>query len=307
MYRDNKLLNLFLCNKNYKDTFRKRVISIYGLNFYKSSDEIYINSNDFVLNGIYNIFQKNIIVQVIFINKRIITDNNIVILIIKKFFREFFYKAVSCSYILFLTISNQLVNVNVHPNKNNIEILNAIKICECINKHLLYYFSRNKYFINEYKNFLFIKDKYYLSLNSVNKHNNKKALMNYYIHCFYQKFGNIINIINNRHVLIQKKNDLYITDLFIIYYLYNKYLIKIVNKKFADKILYFSLKKNIKFSVNFSVYSSLLFLLNKIGFFIKQKKNFLYISKIPLFFYNKNCEYLLIQFINEIVQKQIKS
>ncbi len=307
LYRDSKLLNLFLCSDNNKETLKKRIIDIYGLNFYKSSYEININSNDILLSGIYNLFQKNVVVQLIFINKRIITDNNIVILIIKKFFKEFFYKIISCSYILFLTISNQWINVNIHPNKNNIEILNVFKICNCINQNLLYFFSKNKYFSDEYKNFLFIKNKYSLSLNKIFDFDNIKQLKYYYANCFFREFGIIINIIHNRYVLIQKKNNIYITDFFLIYYIYNKYLITNYDSNIYNKVLSFSLKKKLKFSIDFNINSIFLLLLNKIGFCIEQHKNYLYLLKIPLFFYRKNIEYLLVRFLCDVTKKKIKS
>ncbi len=291
IYRDNILYkNFFTKYEKDKLNILDRIKYIYGDKFIFDYQYIYIHDKYFLLKG-YILKSNNIKnIKLIFLNNRIISNDNLLYLILNNFLKDFLNKNIFFSYILFFSIESKYININLCPDKSKIIFLNSTLILRRLDNSLKNFFKNINKNINRnvYKN-----KNIWINLNI------NKCFLNNYIHYFSIYFGNIINIFNKRFIFSVKKNGLLIiSDLLYIFYYLNILILKKKKKKIeAKKInqLKFFFSKE-KFLKDIKIF----FILYRLGINICYKNNFLLIKSIPIYLVNLNFKKFFFSFMKFI-------
>ncbi len=286
IYNNNCLYKKYIFIKNKNKNFQNRIIDIYGKKFFSILNNILIKHEILYLEGCYSFTKKFKLVRIIFINKRIISNRNILYNFINNFFLDICKKN-NFSYILYFYLKPNLINVNLDPRKFRIEIFNSIEFLKILYNLLYIFFKKDIISLgrlkihNIYRNNFLVKKNLYIG--------------NYYLF-FLKKFG-IINNFNKRYLYTVNKNYLFYIDVFYIYYFYNKICLLnkfnydlIVIKRNINKIV-FSYKRKI---LNFKIIS----LLCNLGFKIYYFNKFLFIKNIPYLFNMDNVNYFFLNILN---------
>ncbi len=304
IYNNGYLYNKFVVLDDKKQNMVDRIKKIYGNDFYNNSIYVKKKDNHVSFKGFFSSSKKNRNIKLIYLNKRILSKNNILFNVVDKFLIDYLSKF-KYSYILFFKISYKLINININPDKNKIEFINSIFICNKIYNNLVI-FSRK---ITKFHDVLFLKNNYIKTKNK--KDNNlffNSLFKENYIQYFLKHFGVIINIFNNRFLFTSKNNNIIITDLFYSYYYLNFYIIKYNLFKFIKR-------KKLLFPINFklnnlNIDNNVKKILFKLGINIIIKNNFIYVKYVPIELFNKNLKELFYDFFlffnNKNINLEIK-
>ncbi len=290
IYKDKKLYKKFLSDIDNKNILFNRFISIYGNNFFDNYIYININNNYIVCNGYFFFNRSCKDIKIIYLNKRIISNSNLLYFIVNKFILDFYLNKNYFSYVLFFYISYKEIDINIYPDKRKINFLNSSLLINIIYNDFLIFFKKNK--LNIKKNF-FLKLKKEVNNDKCNYFNffNEK----YFFQYFFEKFGNIIGILNKRFLCSFNKNNLILSDLFYIYYYMNIFIFK--------KKLFFLISKKkttllkVKVKNIFILNREIKYILFFFGWNIIYEKKFIYIKSVPTEFFNINFEKLFYKFM----------
>ncbi len=290
IYNNRSLYKKYFFIGNEKLTLINRIVNIYGKEFYNKSHYIDICLKNVSCYG-FIFFDVSKDVKIIFLNRRIISNNNILFSSVDRSFLEFFTKKRSFSYILFFTINVSELNVNINADKRKIEFFKYTELHNIIHILFISFFKKKKYLFKIKKE------------NNTQKKLNKKFSLFHdsYLHYFLYNFGTILNVSDKRFVFTNKKNYIFVFDLFYIYYIFNKFLMykKILIKKNKKKLVnpiilsfkevkYKFIKKKLLSFLNIDIY---------------YEKNYIFIKSVPLELLNKNLEKLFLSFFSFIEKK----
>ncbi len=291
IYKDGKLYKKFGKLNNIKSNLLNRVLEIYGKNFFYDFFYIDLNNIFFLCKGYFflNLGNKNL--KLIFLNKRIISNTNLLFFVINKFIVDYFGRKLNFSYVLFFNINYQYININISPDKRKINFLNPSILIKNIYQDLLFFF-RNNFSLNK---FSFIKNNILLNKK---RHDTKNSNILYkidYFQYFLNIFGNIISFINNRFLFSFNNKYFILSDLFYIFY-YKMFFI--INKKF-----FFLIKKKkinlLKIEINVTLISDYIRnILCILGWEIIYKKKYIYVKVIPFEWINVDLKKFFLSFVN---------
>ncbi|QJC34068.1 DNA mismatch repair endonuclease MutL [Enterobacteriaceae endosymbiont of Donacia cinerea] len=309
-------------------SYINRIKIICGKNFLKNSLKINCINKKLELYGWMIIYKKKSLISNLFkyfyVNNRIVRTN-FIYRILKEILYNKFNNNYKLSFIFFLNIAPNQIDINIHPQKNDICFYNISKLYNFIFNNitkLLY----NKNFIKKINN--------NININLI-KNNNKNKLTSKDVECFFtqktlsiknqllfnnikkknlvyldnlpifnfKNFGKFLTIFKNTYIIIEKNNLLYsilIKELFSLL-LKIKFKLHLENKNIIN-IIKTDICINIEKKEYFILYKIKNFLI-KLGFKLKiNKKNIIYILYIPIFlsFYDvkKFFLYLLKYFLN---------
>ncbi len=294
IYLNGKLFKDYYSSNNYKEITISRISDIYGKKKINCENYVSILEDLFSLKGYFFSVSSNRNIKIIFINKRIIDNSNLLFYIIDKVFFDLFEKKIS--YIFFFEIKNIYININISPRKNLIEFNDSIIIYNLIYKYIFLYFKEKKNI------FLIKKKKINCEKKKIISYKFNENFFNFvkkgdFLHYFLEKFGNIICIIDNRFVYSCINKNIIISDILYIYYYYNVFIFKkkmffLIKVKKLDKVIKLNNIYNIT-NINY-----LLDILLKLGIYINYNTNYIVIYKVPLFFNNENLIKLFNKFFN---------
>ncbi len=277
IYKDNKLWRKYNYFRNNYLNFKNSVISIYGKNIF--SNYIKINIKNVYFNNYGFFFLNTNKINIIYLNKRIISKDNILYLIINKFIRDNYNYNYNVSYILFFLINYKEINLNISPDKKKILFINpSFWFNEIYNSYLLFFKKKN------------VINSKYLYINKKKKKYINKS--NDYIQYFINNFGYIINIFNNRFLCTIKNKNIIFFDLYIIYYYFNIFILKgfknilIVKKNVNKEILINKINIIDKYIINIIIKLGIDFYLYNNKIIIKSLPLELLGIKLDIFFKN---------------------
>ncbi|QJC33659.1 hypothetical protein GJT93_00845 [Enterobacteriaceae endosymbiont of Donacia provostii] len=310
---NNKIIYNF---KKVTDNFSyiNRIKIICGDYFVKNSLEINENNQKLKLYGrIIILNKKNIsynIFKYFYVNNRII-KNNFLYRTIKEIIYNKFNHCIF-SFLLYLEIKSNQIDVNIHPKKNDVHFYNIELIYNfintCINKVLYkknYQITKKnpKVLIleqNNIKNHLNISRIENTLINNFQK-NNIYYLDNKPKFCF-KNFGKLLTIIKNNYIIIKKNHDLYYIKIKKIFsfFLKEKFQLLLQSKNIIN-----SFKLNIKINVTekeyFYLYKIKIFFL-QLGFnYLLNNKNTINIVCIPIFLSHFNIKQIFLNILKNIL------
>ncbi len=304
IYNNDFLYKRFNVLRNVKENIIYRIKNIYGNEFYNNSVYVENDDNYISFHGFFSSSKVNKNIKIIFLNKRILSRDNILFNIVDKFLVDCLSKF-KYSYILFFKINCKLININVNPDKRKIEFVNSVLICNKVYNNLLFFLTKTKIFNNIH----YFQKKIKESSNVNKKHLKISNLFKSdYLQYFLKNFGNIINVFNKRFLFTFKKNNIIITDLFYAYYYLNYYILKFnLFKLIKSKKLLFPVKFKLD---NLIINSDIKNILFKLGINLVIKDNFVNIKHVPLELFNKDLKKIFINFFiffnNKNINLEIK-
>ncbi|QJC37289.1 DNA mismatch repair endonuclease MutL [Enterobacteriaceae endosymbiont of Donacia thalassina] len=300
---NNKIIYNF---KKVTDNFSylNRIKVICGNNFLKNSLEINSTYKKVKLYGWIYLSKKNNLANTLFkyfyVNNRIVCSN-FIYRIIKEIIYGQFNNNYNFSFIFFLRIEPNQIDINIHPQKKNISFYNIQKIYNFIFKNITKLLLKNN-FVNQNTDLKENNKKNQLNLQILEKHfiKNKLSITNQilfdnvkkkklvYLNNIpvfnFKNFGKFLTILKNTYIIIEKKNFLYSILIKKMIFLLLKIKFKFYLK---DKNIISSVKTNIKIIINekesFILYKVKVFL-KKLGFNFKlNNKNIIHILCVPIF------------------------
>lgn len=284
-------------------SYANRIKIICGSFFFKNALKINYIYKKIRLYGWIVLFKKENLINNLFkyfyVNNRIVSTN-FIYRIIKEAIYGYLKDNYSFSFILFLTIEPNQIDINIHPQKNNICFYNIKIIYNFIFRNIKKLLFNNN-LINNIKNinlsknnkeskqnleYFFTKNKLLITNKSLLNNIRKKNIM--YLdnlpHFYFKNFGKFLTILKNTYIIIEKKNFLYsiLIKEIIFLLLKLKFKLHLKNKNILNKI-----KTNIKIKIKekeyFVLYKIKIFLI-KLGFNLKiNNKNNIYILCVPIF------------------------
>ncbi|QJC38518.1 DNA mismatch repair endonuclease MutL [Enterobacteriaceae endosymbiont of Donacia fulgens] len=289
-------------------SYSNRIKIICGNYFLKNALKIDYIYKKLELYGWIVFFKKenstNTLFKYLYVNNRIVSTN-FIYRIIKEIIYSYLNNDYSFSFIFFLKIEPNQIDINIHPQKNDICFYNIKLIYNFIFKNIKKLLFNNN-FLKNTKNISLLKNnkeneqnlEYFLTKNKLlitnkslfNDIKKKKIIYLDNLPNFYFKnFGKFLTILKNTYIIIEKENFLYsiLIKKIIFLLLQIKFKLHLEKKNIISKI-----KTNIKIKIKekeyFILYKIKLFLI-KLGFNLKlnNKKN-IYILCVPIFisFYN---------------------
>ncbi|WP_343152711.1 DNA mismatch repair endonuclease MutL [Buchnera aphidicola] len=311
-----KLIKEYLVN-NKKNIIEERVKSVLGEKFFKTLLKIEFRDKKNKLFGwIQNPIYKNINYDTknryLYVNKRFVDSRKITFLLKEIIKRITGHNYINISYVLYLQIPFNLVDVNYHPTKNEVLFNNSFKIYNFFYNAIVSFFKKQK---NSFLSFLNLnkkkktKEKFLCKENLKNKKNiGNKKFANYKNFCLFNfqkekfkkkinfSFGKIIAFIKNYYVLIEKNEKFFLISLPNIQSIILKK--KINHGNFYDfKKLYLISPKKIFFLIKIKNliidYKNLLF---KLGFTYSVHLNFIQVQSVPKLLQESNLLNLIISF-----------
>ncbi len=285
IFNNNNLYNKYINNNNLRkrECIINRINSIYGKlinNFYVKIYEDYWYCYGYFLN-----FIKFKSIKLIFINNRIINNNNFLFSLFNNFITNYL-NIKNLSYIFYFFIEYKYIDINICSNKNKISFLNNFNLYNSIYNNLLLFFKKYKY-INKFKYNNDIKFNYN-NFNNIKYYILKESNKDNYLQYFLFNFGKIINIINNKFLISLKDNYIIVSNLYSLFYYFNILILKYKFYNFIwTKKVYLLFK--IKYFYSY-INNDIINLLNKIGiyFIINKKKLNIIFIRIPLILQNLN-------------------
>lgn len=112
--------------QSYGGGLEEAIAQVYGSNFLSQSIKIFADRNDIKISGYIsnqNFFKANKTYQNIFLNGRHIT-NNAISSAVSNAYSHYAMKRQYPFYVLFVDVPNDIVDVNVHPNKSDVRFVN---------------------------------------------------------------------------------------------------------------------------------------------------------------------------------------
>ncbi|QIQ42126.1 MAG: DNA mismatch repair endonuclease MutL [Buchnera aphidicola (Microlophium carnosum)] len=225
------------------------------------------------------------------------------------------------SFILYLKISSDNIDINIHPTKNEIKfhkpnivysfiyetiLFNLKKVQKkCLLYSYLYKKKNNVYQIKEsylgYLNFIFLTFipffflKKYISKN-VHITKNNDLIVNPYLEKYECSIGKLLIIIRKCYGLICKRNNFSLVSFPIAKGIVRKQKLKnYIEKKNISKYFSSNIKINIT-SQEYLILFSMKEMLLKIGFCLIFKKNYVILSSIPIFLKKRNVHLIISDF-----------
>ncbi|QJC34859.1 DNA mismatch repair endonuclease MutL, partial [Enterobacteriaceae endosymbiont of Donacia piscatrix] len=279
-------------------SYINRIKVIFGNNFLKNSLEINANYKKLKLYGRIMIFDKkkkpNNLFKYFYVNNRII-NNNFLYRTIKETIQNKFNQNYIFSFLLYLEIESNKIDINIHPKKTDIRFYDTILIYNFIYKNITKILYKNNFqVINQNKKIYILKEKNEINIKySKYSTNTESILMKNIIkqkivyldnkpNFYFKNFGKFLTIIKNNFIIIKKNDFLYSI---IIKTLFQFFLKKKFQLIFQNKNIINNFKINIKINITKKEYSFLYkikqFLL-KLGFnFSLNNKNVLHIMYVP--------------------------
>ncbi|QJC32849.1 DNA mismatch repair endonuclease MutL [Enterobacteriaceae endosymbiont of Donacia semicuprea] len=288
-------------------SYINRVNIIYGKNFVKNSLEINSTYKKIKLYGLLNIFNQNKNsgnFKYFYVNNRII-HTKLINRIIQKIILNKFSKNYKYSYLIYLEIEPNLIDINIHPKKidvcfYNIQILyNFIyksilkKLCNnLINKicknNIINYNDNNQddeLKLDNSKDFFIQKNFPKKTKFLFNNIEQKKLVYLDNIPIFnFKNFGKFLIILKNTYIIVEKNNFLYSIKIEKLIFLLLNIKIKLHLK---NKNIIKNIQVNIKIKINKKEYFFLYKIKNflqKLGFIILLNNEYnINITCIPIF------------------------
>ncbi len=266
IYKNNNLFRKYISLNNVNKDIKLRISSIYNKNIFVNCLSINIKNFYFCCYG-YFFFDYNTI-KIIFLNKRIISNKNLLYFIINNFVENFFFYK-KYSYILYFNISNIYLNINIVPDKTEISFLDSSFWLKKIYKEFCLYFR--------YKKIITI-------LNKKKKYNNYDNICyKTDIYYFIKKFGFILYNINSYYLCSYIKSKIFVFNLFRIF----NYINLMILRKNDNNFLIIKNINPLIFFVNCNLVNyNIIYLLNKIGLGIFYKNKKIILRYVSLFFLN---------------------
>ncbi|QJC36470.1 DNA mismatch repair endonuclease MutL [Enterobacteriaceae endosymbiont of Donacia simplex] len=309
-------------------SYINRIKVICGNNFLKNSLEINFINKKLELYGWIIIYEKNNLINNLFkyfyVNNRIVYTN-FICRIIKEILYNKFNNNYKFSFIFYLKIEPNQIDINIHPQKNDICFYNIQIIYNFIFQNITKLLCDNNFIkkINNDININLIKNnnknelklrnvEYFFTQNKLSvknqllfnkiKKKNLVYLENLPIFNF-KNFGKFLTVLKNTYIIIEKNNLLYFILIKEIFFLLlkTKFKLHLENKNIIN-----SIKINIFINIEKKEYCILYKIKNflkKLGFKLKiNQKDIIHILYVPIFlsYYNvkKLFLYLLKYFIN---------
>ncbi|QJC38103.1 DNA mismatch repair endonuclease MutL [Enterobacteriaceae endosymbiont of Donacia marginata] len=281
-------------------SYSNRIKIICGNFFLQNSLKINVFDKKLGLYGWIVLFKKDNVTNTLFkyfyVNNRIVSTN-FIYRIIKEIIYGYFNNNYSFSFIFFLKLEPNQIDINIHPQKNDICFYNIKIIYNFIFKNIKKLLLKNN-LISNIKNINLIKKneknlEYYsvknkLSITNQLLFNNIKKKNIVYLdnlpNFYFKNFGKFLTIFKNTYIIIEKKNFLYsILIKKIIFLLLNiKFKLHLKNKNIINSIKT-NIKINIKEKEYYILYKIKIFLI-QLGFNLKlSNKNFICILCVPIF------------------------
>ncbi len=299
-YNNNQIYKIFNVFNKKNVNFINRIIDVYGEKFFNYLKKIKIKNKYFYFYGFFSIkkIKKN---SLIFINKRYLKFSNILYEVINSSFCDFFLTKRNYFYLIFFFIRSDFINININPDKSEIEFLNSSNIFKLIYEDIISFLNKKKYFSLKKK-----CNKKLLSLTSINDLNksiiDKYFFKNDYLQFFLKNYGSIISIIDNRFVFSSKNNNIFVFDLLNIYYLYNKFILNkndlffLLQKKKLEKYI----KINI---IDFNIIKKVKNIFYKVGIDFFLDNNFFILKCVPFELLDRDFNILFLKFFSFIKNK----
>ncbi|QCI20108.1 DNA mismatch repair endonuclease MutL [Buchnera aphidicola (Brevicoryne brassicae)] len=234
-------------------------------------------------------------IQYCYVNNRYIRNNLIVNAVCSAYKEIVGNKYVS--FVLYLTVPSNEIDINIHPTKNEI-VFNKFDI--------IYTFIYNSILHNLKKN----QNKYLLKITSLSfsKKNIKKKEKNITFDSFFKKydcsFQRLLIVVRKYYGLIHQYDNFSLISFPLAQAIIKKYQLKIDIKE--KKIPKYFLA-NIKINLIFKEYSILLNHQEELllfGFYLIFKKNYVILKFIPVCFMNKNIDITISKFFKFLFVKR---
>ncbi|CAL4325490.1 DNA mismatch repair endonuclease MutL [Buchnera aphidicola] len=319
-----KLIKEYLVN-NKKNTKEERIKSVLGRVFFKSLLKIEFQEKRNKLFGwIQNPTCKNIQYgkknRFLYVNERFIDSQKITALL-----KKIIKKITGCnflhiSYILYLQIPSNLVDVNYHPTKNEVLFNNSFKIYDFFYNSMFFFLkkqSNNFFYFSKVNKKNIVEERFiYKKIIKNKEYTNTKKFIDYKNFClssFQEKktrkkmifsFGKVIAFIKEYYVLIEKNENFFLVSLPNIQSMIIKK--KIIHGNFYDfKKFFLKFPKKIFFLIKIKKliinYQKLLF---KLGFSYSIHSNFIEVQSVPKLLQDANLLNLIISFFLFLERKK---
>jgi DNA mismatch repair protein MutL len=309
---NNKLIKYYAGAKN---SIKKiiRLQSLFSYDFVKKLIPIKLKNNFMCVFGWISLSEKysfNQKKKYYYVNKRIV-NSNIIHHAVRQSIQELFGNNVFFPVILYITISNDQIDINIHPSKSEIKFNQSRLVHAFIYQAVLYSFrendkrnvlikssdwvlensqisGRNDFKIKEKKNDNISKKTFLI--HSCNDDEELKAqLKQYYFfkktvlfNNFYKSFGYLLSLVHDNYIIIENIQGLSLISLPMAYRLVKISKIKnIVNNKIEIFILPDFFKVKITFTENNAIINNKNILL-KFGLYFFITSHYLYLKTIPV-------------------------
>ncbi|QJC36061.1 hypothetical protein GJT99_00825 [Enterobacteriaceae endosymbiont of Donacia cincticornis] len=306
-------------------SYINRIKIIFGNNFLKNSLKVNVNDQKLKLYGRIIIFNKkkisNNLFKYFYVNNRII-NNNFLYRTIKETIQNKFGQNYAFSFLLYLEIESNKIDINIHPKKTDICFYNTPLIYNFIYKNItkILYENNFKVINNKNQEICIFKKKNQINLKYPKSFSNvenilfdniiKKKIVyldnkpNFY----FKNFGKFLTIIKNSFIIIKKDNSLHFIIIKKLFYFFLKEKFQLLLQK---KIIINNFEINIKIDITEKEYYFLYKIkqiLFKLGFkFLLKNKNILHIIYVPIFLSYCDITKIFLNLIKNIMNIKIIS
>ncbi|QJC34476.1 hypothetical protein GJT95_00835 [Enterobacteriaceae endosymbiont of Donacia crassipes] len=321
-YQDKIIYNFKKVTDNI--SYINRIKVIFGNNFLKNSLEINANYKKLKLYGrIIILNRKNIsnnLFKYFYVNDRII-NNNFLYRTIKEIIQNKFNQNYIFSFLLYLEIESNKIDVNIHPKKTDICFYNTPLIYNFIYKNITKILYKNNFqMINYNQEIYFSKKKDQINLEYYKYSTNiENTLINNMIkqkiiyldnrpNFYFKNFGKFLTIIKNNFIIVKKNNFLYFITIKKLFYFFlkNKFQLFLQKKNTINNF-----KIDIKINITEKEYillHKIKQILSKLGFnLLLNNKNILHVIYVPIFLSYCNIKKIFLNLLKNIVDIQVIS
>ncbi|CAL4326620.1 DNA mismatch repair protein MutL [Buchnera aphidicola (Brachycaudus tragopogonis)] len=268
-------------------------------------------------------------IRYFYVNKRYIRNNNIINSIRSAYQKIKEYKNIS--FVLYLKIPPNKIDINIHPTKNEINFHESNKIYIFIYEAILFHLkqSKEKYFLSYFlfetnnleKNKKKCLESFYLKfLTLMSLHFSKKYVLsqnnngikkkdNSFISKKYKQkdcfsFGNLLIVVHKYYGLIVHDDNFSLISFPFAQGIVKKHQLEInINEKIIPKYILTNIKINLT-SKEYSIFFKNKVVLWKFGFNLIFKKKYIILSSIPCFFKKNNINILISKFFVFLLFKE---
>lgn len=331
---NNKLIKHYAGAKNnIKEIIRLH--SLFSYNFVKKLIPIKLKNNFMQVLGWISLSEQcslNIKKKYYYVNKRIV-NNNIIHHAVRQGIQEIFGNDVFFPVILYITIPNDQIDINIHPSKSEIQFNQSRLVHAFIYQAILYSFRKNNkrniliksadwvlensqisgknYFkIKEKKNDKISKKTFLMHSCNDNKEL-KDQLKQYYFfkknvlfNNFYKSFGYLLSLIQDNYIIIESIQGLALISLPMAYRLVKMSKTKnVINNKIEIFILpnYFKVKI---ISTEYNVIINNQNILLKFGLYFFITAHYLFLKTIPMVLKRQDWKKLFLCFLKYLFLKE---
>ncbi|WP_343153618.1 DNA mismatch repair endonuclease MutL [Buchnera aphidicola (Mindarus keteleerifoliae)] len=282
-----KLIKEYLVN-NKKDDNKERIKAILGEIFFKTLLKIKFKEEEIELSGwiqkpTCKIIDNNQKIRLFYVNKRFVRSQKVTFTLNKIIKKIKKYDSLNISYILFLKIPTNLVDVNYHPTKSEILFGSSFKIYNFFYRAISSFLLKEKNFFS-FLNLYEKQNRKELSIKKILGYNNflhKILNLNKNNRKIFFSFGKIIAFIKNCYVLTEKNGKFFLISLPDVKLIMIEHNLDNDNYiDFKKKYLIFSKKFFFPIDIKLMIlnYQGLFF---KLGFDYLVSSSFIEIKSIP--------------------------